>query len=83
MKDKISFVIAFLGVIIAFAPFKDILQATVVGYGTHNISVLTLSYLSLGMLFISAYLYAIDYIRYGFKFLDGWRLFRYIPESVT
>lgn len=78
MKDKISFVIAFLAAIIALAPFKDVLQATVITFGTHDVSVLTLCYISLGMLFVSAYLYAIDYVRYGFKFLDGLKLFRYV-----
>lgn len=78
MKDKISFVMAFLAAIIALAPFKDVLQTTVISFGTHNSSVLTLCYISFGMLFISAYLYAIDYVRYGFKFLDGLKIFRYI-----
>ena len=34
--------------------------------------------MSLALLFLSTYLYAVDYIRYGFKALDSFKIFKYI-----
>lgn len=78
MKDKISFIVAFLGVVVALAPFKDSLQNIPVNMGLYSPSLLELIYLSLALLFLSTYLYAVDYIRYGFKALDSFKIFKYI-----
>ncbi len=78
MKDKIAFVVALIGVVIALAPFKEQLQLIQLNFGFATVSILRLMYLSLGILFLSAYFFALDFIKDGFKFLDGFPVFKYL-----
>jgi len=77
MKDKIAFVIAFLGVIIAITPFTEILKNITIEYGNIRVNIITLVYIPLAILFLAVYFYALDYLKYGFKIFDGIALFRY------
>ncbi len=78
MKDKVAFVVALLGVAIALAPFKEQLQLIHLDFGFASVSILRLLYLSLAILFLSAYFFALDFIKDGFTFLDGFPLFKYL-----
>lgn len=78
MKDKVAFVVALLGVVIALAPFKEQLLLIRLDFGFASVSILRLIYLSLGILLLSAYCFALDFIKDGFKFLDRYPVFKYI-----
>ena len=67
MKDKIAFVIAFLGVFIAITPFKDSLINIKLDYIFFKTDLYEILYLPLIFLFLAVYVYAIDYTKYGFK----------------
>jgi HEPN domain-containing protein len=69
-EDKVTFVIAFTSVVLAVAPFKDALNKIIFDFGFISCSLLLLFYISFGFLVLSVYFYALDYTRYGFKFLD-------------
>ena len=77
MKDKIAFVVAFLGVFIAITPFKDTLTHIKLDYILFKTDLYEILYIPLIFLFIAAYVYAIDYTKYGFKVFDNWRIFKY------
>ncbi len=81
MKDKIAFAVGLLGVMVALAPFKDTLEQSQLNFGFAYVSVLTLIYLSLGLLFLSTYVFALDYVKDGFRFLDNLPVFRYLQIS--
>jgi len=74
MKDKIAFVIAFLGVSIALTPFKDTLVSIELDYIYFKTDLYKIFSVPLAFLFIAAYVYAIDYTKYGFKVFDNWRI---------
>ena len=77
MKDKIAFVIAFLGVFIAITPFKDSLINIKLDYIYFKTDLYEILYVPLMFLFLAVYVYAIDYIKYGFKVFDSWSFFKY------
>jgi hypothetical protein len=78
MKDKSAFVVGLLGVVVALAPFKDSLARSQLNFGFAYVSVLTLIYISLGVLFLSTYVFALEYVKDGFKSLDNLPVFRYL-----
>ena len=49
-----------------------------IDFGFANYSILVLIYITFALLLISIYFYALDYVRYGFKKLDGLILFKYL-----
>ncbi|GAH69266.1 unnamed protein product, partial [marine sediment metagenome] len=50
-------------------------------YGFVEINVFTLGYISLALLFLSVYFYALEYIKYGFKIFDRFALFKYFQVA--
>ncbi len=78
MKEKTAFVVGLLGVVVAMAPFKDALAQSQLNFGFAHVSVLALMYISLGILFLSTYVFALEYVRDGFKLLDNLPVFRYL-----
>lgn len=78
MKDKTAFVVGLLGVVVALAPFKETLAQSELNFGFTYVSVLTLIYISLGILFLSTYVFALEYVKDGFKLLDNLPVFRYL-----
>lgn len=83
MKDKIAFVIAFLGVFIALTPFKNTLLGIELDYGFYKTNIYTLLFIPLSLLFLAAYFYALDYTKYGFSLFDGWRIFKYFELTAN
>lgn len=77
LKDKIAFVVAFLGIVITLNPFRETLNKISLNYGFAKINILILIYISLGLLFLCVYFYALEYVKYGFKILDKFRVFKY------
>ena len=74
--EKISFIIAFVGVIIALEPISDGLKSIGidlsidVDFGFAEYNILLLFYITFGLLLLSLYVYALDYVRYGFTIFD-------------
>lgn len=81
MKDKTAFVIGLLAVVLALAPFRDSLAQCQLDFGFANISILTLAYISLGILFLATYVFALEYVKDGFKIFDNLPVFRYLQLS--
>lgn len=77
MKDKIAFVVAFLGVFIAITPFKGTLINIKLDYIFFRTDLYEILYIPLIFLFITVYVYAIDHTKYGFKVFDSWSIFKY------
>ena len=77
MKDKIAFVVAFLGLFIAITPFKDTLINFKLDYIFFKTNIYEILYIPLVFLFIAVYVYAIDYTKYGFKVFDSWSIIKY------
>ena len=77
ITEKTYFVIALVGVIIALEPFKDDLENIKIDFGFVNCSILVPLYFTFALLILSLYIYALDYVRYGFKKLDGLTWFKY------
>ena len=78
IPEKTFFVIALVGVIIALEPFKDDLKNINIDFGFANYSILVPLYVTFALLILSLYIYALDYVRYGFKKLDGLTWFKYL-----
>ena len=78
ITDKSSFLIAIVGLMIALEPIKDDLKDINIDFIFVNCSILVLIYVTFALLLFSIYFYALDYVRYGFKILDGLSLFKYL-----
>lgn len=77
-NDKIGFVIAFFTAIIALYPFKDKIDAYDIDILIGSFSLSSLVMVFLGLLFLSIYLYALNYIRYDFPRLLTVRYLKYV-----
>lgn len=80
MKDKISFVVAFLGLFIALTPFKSSMEAIKLDYIFYSSNMFEILYIPLILLFLSTYIYALDYAKYGFKIFDNLAIFKYFEN---
>lgn len=76
--EKTSFIIAFVGVIIALDPIKDNLKNINIDFGFAEYNILLLFYITFSLLLLSLYVYALDYVRYGFKSFDRITSFKYL-----
>ena len=81
ITDKSSFLIAIVGLMIALEPIKDDLKDINIDFIFVNCSILVLIYVTFALLLFSIYFYALDYVRYGFKILDGLSLFKYLQTN--
>jgi len=80
LREKVSFLVAFVGIVISLIPSDENFGEVVIDFGFIDTNPLTLLYITLGLLFISSYFYALDYIKYGFKRLESWAIFRYLQN---
>jgi HEPN domain-containing protein len=76
ITEKTSFLIALVGVIIALEPIKDDLNKINIDFGFANYSIIVPLYITFALLLLSLYVYALDYVRYGFKKLDSLTWFK-------
>lgn len=83
ITEKTYFVIALVGVIIALEPFKDDLKNINIDFGFANYNILVPLYTTFALLILSLYIYALDYVRYGFKKLDGLTWFKYLQYTAN
>ncbi len=83
MKDKISFIVVLVGIFLAATPFRNDLAKVQMDFGFITLTLLNLVYISFSTLALSVYIYALDYVRYGFKRLDGWRIFKYLQITAN
>ncbi len=65
IKEKGVFVVGFLATALAFSSFKDSLEGIIVNFGSYSTNIFQLSEVFFALLALSAYLYALDYLRYN------------------
>jgi len=78
IKDKAFFVVALLAAFLAFSSFKDSLSSIYLSIANHNYNLLHIVIFFVGLLTISVYFYALDYIKYSFGKYQNFLLFRMI-----
>lgn len=76
--EKGVFVVALLGSFLALSAFKDELKAIRLIFGSGTVSLLGILIVFGLMLMLSAYLYALDYVRYSFGKYQNFFIFRTI-----
>jgi len=75
MKDKFSFAVGFLAIVVALTSFKDFFDKHYLDFGFITISISNLIIISCLIMFMSIYVYALSYLKDGLKFADGWSIF--------
>lgn len=75
-SNKKDFVITFATLIIGVGFFSGRLELVLVNFGFVTLNLFDISIVVLMFLFLSIYLYAIDYARYGLNFIAGWKIFK-------
>lgn len=77
-SNKVGFIIGFIAVIIALYPFKQTLDSIKINLLIVSPSLTLLIAIFLGLLFLSIYFYALNYIRYDFPSLLNIEWLRFI-----
>jgi len=78
VNDRVTFVVGFIALLLALSPFKDSLDMFKIEFFTHQISLTGVLLIMTGILFLSVYLSAIDYLKYTFNSLLDWKIpFKY------
>jgi len=75
-SNKKDFVITFAALIIGVGFFSSRLELVLVNFGFMTLNLFDISIVVLVFLFLSIYLYAIDYARYGLNSMAGWKIFK-------
>lgn len=83
VSDRVSFIIGLFAAILALYPFKEVAQNTTIGFFNWNISIYTLAGFFLTLLFLSAYFYGLNSIRYGLDKLIKLRWLKFIETLAS
>ncbi len=76
ISDKTEFILAFAALIIGLGVFSDNLKQININLGFGNFSFWNIGLVIFSLLFLSIYLYALDYVRYGIPRIENWKLFK-------
>lgn len=77
-SGKTGFILAFAALIITLNSSNPDFLLTKIDFGFWNPNIRDLVMISIYLLFISIYLYAIDSVRYGLPKIESWKLFKSI-----
>ena len=77
-SDKTGFVVGFSALLIALFPYKELAQSIIIPIFNFDVSIYKLAGTLLLMLFLSTYLYGLNYVRYDFPTILNFEILKYL-----